>query len=48
MDTNSMLMIITFHSLEERLVSQNFVKWKKFEKGNFGTKKPVEPSEEEL
>ncbi|CDW88612.1 s-adenosyl-methyltransferase [Stylonychia lemnae] len=48
MDQNSMLMIITFHSLEEKLVSQSFVKWKKFEKGNFGTKKPLIPSNEEV
>jgi 16S rRNA (cytosine1402-N4)-methyltransferase len=41
-------MVITFHSLEERIVSQTFNKWRKAKLGDFGTKKPIEPSEEEL
>lgn len=48
MDKNSMLMVITFHSLEESIVSQNFYKWKKLKKGYYGTKQPVVPSDLEL
>jgi 16S rRNA (cytosine1402-N4)-methyltransferase len=41
-------MIITFHSLEERLVSQSFAKWKKSKLGDHAVKKPNEPTELEL
>jgi 16S rRNA C1402 N4-methylase RsmH len=44
----SLLMIITFHSLEERMVSQAFTKWKKLKLGDLALKKPLEPSETEL
>ena len=44
----SLLLIITFHSLEERLVSQAMARWKKAKLGDLGTKKAVTPSEEEL
>ena len=44
----SLLLVITFHSLEEKMVSQAFNKWKKAKLGSFGTKKPLEPSEEEV
>ena len=44
----SMLMVITFHSLEEKLVSQAMAKWKKAKLGDLATKKPVMPSELEL
>ena len=44
----SLLMIITFHSLEERLVSQAMAKWRKAKLGDVATKKPVSPSGIEL
>jgi len=47
-DQPSLLMVITFHSLEEKMVSQSFAKWKKMQLGDYGTKKPIEPSAEEL
>ena len=43
-----LLMVLTFQSLEEKLVSRSFTSWKKTDKGNFGTKKPLEPGETEL
>lgn len=47
LDKNSMLMVITFHSLEERMISQQFHIWKKESLGDLGTKKPLMPSAEE-
>ena len=41
----AMVIIITFHSLEEKLVNQSFFQWKKLEMGTLGTKKPLAPSE---
>ena len=48
MDKESMLMVITFHSLEERLVAQSMEKWRKQRLGQLGTKKPLLPSSEEI
>jgi 16S rRNA C1402 N4-methylase RsmH len=48
MDDESMLLAISFHSLEERLIQQHMQKWKKEGLGTYGTKKPLLPSEEEL
>ena len=45
---HSLMMVITFHSLEERIVSQYFNKWRKQQMGDFGAKKPVEPSAREI
>ena len=46
---NSLLMIITFHSLEESLVSSAMTQWKKRNLGHFATKKfPILPSQEEV
>ena len=47
-DLPSLLMIITFHSLEEKMVAQAFTKWKKQKLGDLALKKPLEPSELEL
>ena len=44
----SLLMIITFHSLEEKLVSQAMAKWRKAKLGDVATKKPLLPADEEL
>jgi 16S rRNA (cytosine1402-N4)-methyltransferase len=41
-------MIITFHSLEEKCVSQAFAKWRKAKLGELGTKKHIVPSEQEM
>ncbi|KKW24632.1 MAG: Ribosomal RNA small subunit methyltransferase H [Candidatus Kaiserbacteria bacterium GW2011_GWC2_52_8b] len=42
------LAAITFHSIEDRLVKQTFVRWSKEENGERITKKPVIASSEEL
>ena len=47
-DLPGLLMVITFHSLEVRLVSQAFATWKKSKLGDQATKKICEPSEQEL
>lgn len=41
-------MVITFHSLEEKLVAQAMARWKKAKLGDHATKKPIEPSDEEI
>ena len=41
-------MVITFHSLEEQLVSQAMARWKKSKLGDHATKKPAVASPEEL
>jgi len=43
MSTPSLLMIITFHSLEEQAVSRAYTKWKKLGKGVFERKRPITP-----
>lgn len=40
--------VITFHSIEDRIVKQLFVQWEKEEGGKRITKKPLTPSDEEL
>ena len=44
----SLLMVITFHSLEEKLVSQAMARWRKAKLGEVATKKVTTASEEEL
>ena len=48
MSPNSLFIVITFHSLEEKLVQQSFRVWSKENLGYLGTKKPLTASEEEL
>jgi 16S rRNA (cytosine1402-N4)-methyltransferase len=47
-DYRSLLLMITFHSIEERLVSQAMAVWKKQKLGQHGTSKPLQASEIEL
>jgi len=49
LEVNSLLMIITFHSLDESLVSSAMTQWKKRKLGHFATHKfPILPSTEEV
>jgi len=41
-------MVITFHSLEEKLVSQAMARWRKAKLGDVATKKVISASNEEL
>ncbi|MBM3261060.1 16S rRNA (cytosine(1402)-N(4))-methyltransferase RsmH, partial [Candidatus Kaiserbacteria bacterium] len=40
--------VITFHSIEDRIVKQTFVEWEKAKTGRRITKKPIVPTPEEL
>ena len=48
MDKESLLMVITFHSLEERLIASAMQKWKKQKLGDQGMKKPLTATDIEL
>jgi len=41
-------MVITFHSLEEKMVSHAMAFWRKSKLGELGTSKPVEATDIEL
>ncbi|MBM3261790.1 16S rRNA (cytosine(1402)-N(4))-methyltransferase RsmH, partial [Candidatus Kaiserbacteria bacterium] len=40
--------VITFHSIEDRIIKQTFVEWEKTGEGKRVTKKPIVPTPEEL
>ena len=41
-------MAITFHSLEEKMVSQAMARWRKAKLGDVATKKPVTADSDEI
>src|SRR3989344_1055392 len=47
LEKNGRIVIITFHSLEDRIVKRAFMKFEKEGKGKIITKKPILPTEEE-
>jgi 16S rRNA (cytosine1402-N4)-methyltransferase len=48
LSVNGRMAIITFHSLEDRIVKKAFVKFKTEEKAEVITKKPIIPGQEEI
>ena len=48
LEKNSLLIVINFHSLEDRIAKTTFREWAELGSGEILTKKPISPSEEEI
>jgi 16S rRNA (cytosine1402-N4)-methyltransferase len=46
--SNALVLVVSYHSLEDRIVKNTFREWKEKDRGSILTRKPVVPSEEEI